>query len=328
MSTQISVIGLNQVGASIGLALSAYKDKLVRVGHDANASRMKKVLNESAFDKTIASLTEAVRNAKLVILTLPTDLQRDALRLIANAINPDTVVVCISHVSTTPLAWARETLSAQQPFIILLPILPPDRLRDWEDSLEVAQPGFFTNCDMLVVTDHDTQTRAFQMANDLCQLLGAKPYFSEPLEADGIIARVEQLPKLSAAALLSTLVGQPGWDDSRRLTSRAFFRTASISSLYDEEEFFGLSSLMNKENIIRAIDDYISSMMELRDLIEQDDEDGLKQVLLEARKGFELWLAQRTSGDWEKKENSPPELERNMMSRLFGVKPRIKKTDQ
>ena len=38
MSTQISVIGLNQVGASIGLALSAYKDKLVRVGHDANAS--------------------------------------------------------------------------------------------------------------------------------------------------------------------------------------------------------------------------------------------------------------------------------------------------
>lgn len=328
MSTKIAVLGLNQVGASIGLRLGAYKDKLTRVGHDANESRMKALEKDGAFDKTYPSLTEAVRGAELVLISLPVDLQRDALRLIAAEIEPETVVICVSVVANALISAAREILPAKQPFIIVTPLLHPERLKDWEESLHTAQPGFFDNCDMLVVTDYDTHPRAFQMANDLCQLLGAKPYITEPLEADGIFARVEQLPKINAAAFLATLVDQPGWDDARRLTSRAFFRTASISTLYDEEEYFGISNLMNKENLTRAMDDYIAALLDLRDMIHQENEEGLKQVLAKARRGYETWYKQRLSGDWDKEEKKPAGLERNMMSRLFGSKPLRKNTDQ
>jgi len=41
MSTKIALIGLGQVGASAGLALAAYKDQIMRIGHDGSHKRMK-----------------------------------------------------------------------------------------------------------------------------------------------------------------------------------------------------------------------------------------------------------------------------------------------
>jgi prephenate dehydrogenase len=328
MSTQIAVIGLNQTGSSIGLALGAYKDKITRIAHDADVPLMKKLEKEGVFDKTHIKLPDAVRGADLVILTLPTDLLKDALKIIAAEIKPETVVMCFSIVFKATYAWAREILPAGQPFIVLQPMIHAERLKDWDDNLHNTQPGSFENCDMLVVTDYDTHSRAFQMANDLCALLKAKPYITEPLEADGIMARVEQLPKLTATALLSMMVEQPGWDDARRMTSRAFFRAASISTLYDEQEYYGISNLLNRENTTRAIDHLVASLMEIRDMIEEGDEEGLKETLKKARQGYETWIGQRLSGEWDKEKKMPELVERNMMSRLFGSKPRDKKNGQ
>ena len=40
MTKQITVIGLDQPGASLGLALAEFKQSLIRVGHDADGSRV------------------------------------------------------------------------------------------------------------------------------------------------------------------------------------------------------------------------------------------------------------------------------------------------
>lgn len=325
MNTKIAVIGLNQAGASLGLALGTYKDRITRIGHDADIPLMRKLEKEGIYDKTHARLSDAVKDVDLVILSLPADLIEDALRIIAPEIKPETVVICFSMVSNAAYKWAREKLREGQAFIVMHPVLHHDRLQDWEDDLIGPQPGLFENSDILIVTNADTQARTFQVANDLCELLKSKPYFTEPTEADGIMARVEQLPKLTAAAFLSMLVEKPGWDDARRLTSRAFFRAASITTLYDEQEYFGITNLMNKVNITRAIDDLVASLNEIRTLIEQGDEESLKKRLQDARRGYETWHAQRVSGDWEKKAEVPEVLERNIMQRLFGGKPRDKK---
>ncbi|HNR02536.1 MAG TPA: prephenate dehydrogenase/arogenate dehydrogenase family protein [Anaerolineaceae bacterium] len=326
MSPQIAIIGLNQVGASIGLALREHKEKITRIGHDADTALMRKLEKEGVIDKTHASLKDAVRGADLVILSLPTDLLKDALGLTAGVITPDTVVICVSVIAKAVYEWAREVLPQKQPFIVLQPVLHPERLRDWEDNLSSVHANLFENCQMLVVTDTDTQGKAFQMANDLCALLKAKPYFTESMEADGIMARVEQLPKLSAVAMLSMLVEKPGWDDSRKMANRAFFRMASNSTLYDEQEYFGISSLMNKENITRALDDLIAALTELRDMINEEDEEGLRKVQKSARQGYETWYKQRVSGEWDKAEEMPEVLERGIINRLFGGKPDKKKT--
>ena len=321
MSPQIALIGLNQVGASIGLALGAYKENITRVGHDADSARMRRLEKEGVCDKTHIRLPDAVRGADMVILSLPTDLLRDALGLIAGEVFPQAVVVCISAVARVAYQWARELLPPQQPFIVLQPVLHPARLRDWEENSSNPYADLFENTHMLVVTDSNTQEKAFQLANDLCALLKAKPYFSEPLEADGITARIEQLPKLTAVALLSMLVEKPGWDDARKMTNRAFFRFASLNTLFDEQEFFGVSNLVNRENITRALDELSATLAEIRQMIDAGDEEGLQKMYQTARQGYETWLTQRMSGEWDKVEKSPEALERGILTRLFGGRP-------
>ena len=197
----------------------------------------------------------------------------------------------------------------------------------WEDNLHNAQANLFEKTQLLIVTDFDTHSRAFQMANDLCALLKATPYITEPMEADGIIARVEQLPKLTAAAFLSMMVDQPGWDDARKFSARAFYRLASLSTLVDEQEFYGMSTLVNRENVTRAIDNMITILNDMRDMIEEGDEEGLKNIFHGTRQGFETWSKQRQSGEWDSEKKVPEVLERTTMNRLFGIRPRGKKTE-
>lgn len=321
MSTKIAIVGFGQIGASIGLALAGYKEKIERVGHSANVRLMKKMDSEGAFDKTEIKLPDAVRGADLVIMDYPMDMIKDGLGIIAKEIKPETVIICFSVGFTAVYDWAREILPAGQPFILLQPVIDPERLADWNDTLLTAHADLFEQGEMIIVSASDTSSRAMQMATDLCNLLKAKPYFTEPMEADGIFARVEQLPILSAVAILNTLIHSPGWGDARRVASRSFFRASSISMLYDEEEYFGITSLLNRENTSRVLDEMIAELQEMRRMIDENDEEGLKQTLKEARQGFELWLKQRTSGEWDKE--AQPELPetRNIMGRLFGGRP-------
>jgi prephenate dehydrogenase len=322
MSTKIAILGFGQTGASIGLALAPYNDKVTRVGHSAEVKLMKKAAAEGAFDRTEVKLPDAVRGADIVVIDFPTDMVKDALRLIAREIKPETVVLCFSVVFRTIYDWVHELLPAGQPFILLHPVINPERLADWNDTLQTPHADLFEKCDMVIAADHGTSSRAMQTASDLTTLLKARPYFTEPAEADGIFAAVEQLPLLNAAAVINTLTHSPGWGDARRITSRAFFRTASISMLFDEEEYFGITSLMNRENTARVLDEVIAELQEMRRMITEDDEDGLRKTLHDARQGYKLWLDQRTSGEWEREEKPEVPVSGNSLERLFGGKPR------
>jgi len=318
MSTRIAIVGFGQIGASIGLALAGYKEKIDRVGHSANARLMKKMETEGAFDKTEIKLPDAVHGADLVIMDYPMDLIKDGLGIIAKEIKPDTVIICFSVAFAAVYDWAREILPAGQPFILLQPVIDPERLTDWNDTLHTAHADLFEQHEMIIVSASDTSSRAMQMATDLCALLKARPYFTEPLEADGIFARVEQLPLFGAVALLNALIHSPGWGDARRIASRSFFRTASVSMLYDEEEFFGITSLLNRENTSRVLDEMIAELQEMRRMISENDEEVLRQTLKDARRGYELWLEQRTSGEWDKEKQPDLPETRNIIGRLFG----------
>jgi len=326
MSTKIALIGLGQVGASAGLALAAYKDQIIRIGHDGSHKRMKELENADVFDRGETKLAQAVQDADLVIIDFPVDMIRDGLELMAPHIKAEAVILCFSSVVQEVYQWAREILPAHQAFIVVHPVIDPERLADWNDTLLTPHTDLFENCDMVIAADAETQPRALKMATELCSLLKAKPYFSEPLEADGILARTNLLPILNATALLNTLLNSTGWGDARRFTSRGFFRTASISMLYEESEYFGISSLLNRENSVRVLDEMLAELQTLRDMVQEGDEEGLRESMKRARQGYEGWLYQRTSRDWD--QEYPPESPetRNIAERLFGGKP-VKKKD-
>lgn len=317
MTKQITVIGLDQPGVSLGLALAEFKQSLVRVGHDGDGNRMKQAEKLGAFDKTCAKITDAVRGADIVVLSLPVDVIRDGFSMIAAELKPGSVVMDMSVMNEGVTAWARQILPEGVQFVSIVPVYNPRYLEYKAETLDEPHADLFENGILVIASEYKTDEAAFQTAIDLANLLKAKPLFCDPHEADGLVAAAEQLPRLTAAALMNALASNPGWKDSRMLTSQAFFRSVSASQLPLEQEFLGMNLLLNKENILGKLDQYIQSLLDLRDVINEGDEENLKNYMKQAQSDFDLWLAQRKAGNWdlEKKQEMP-----GLKERLFGAR--------
>lgn len=324
MTTQITVIGLNQVGASISLALAEHKDHFKRHGHDADDKKMKKYEKEGVFDRTFTRLGESVRGSDIVILSLPIDLIKDALSLISKELKPGAVVIDTSIISQGITDWARETLPKEAHFISVKPVINPAYLEEIHEDQENGHADLFEKGEFIIASGYGTDQKALQTATELAQLLKTKPMFTDPLEADSMIAGVEQLPMLTAAALVYSLAMNPGWQDSRKATSKAFFRAASNNQLSSEQEFFGMNLILNKDSVTQKLEQYITTLIDLRDMIKESDEKGLTGFMKEARNEFDTWLMQRNTAEWdvERHEDIPARGER-----WFGsiLKPKNKK---
>ena len=73
MTTNITFIGLGQIGTSVGLALAKQGKKFYRVGHDIDSGRTNQAKKMGALEKVSFNLPSAVSEADIVFLGLPVD---------------------------------------------------------------------------------------------------------------------------------------------------------------------------------------------------------------------------------------------------------------
>ncbi len=93
MAIQITIIGLGQIGASIGLALAERKDSIERVGHDIDPGVAKQAQKLGAVDRIEYNLPRSVENADVVLLSIPVDQMRETLEIIAADLKEGCVVL-------------------------------------------------------------------------------------------------------------------------------------------------------------------------------------------------------------------------------------------
>ncbi|HSQ40138.1 MAG TPA: prephenate dehydrogenase/arogenate dehydrogenase family protein, partial [Anaerolineales bacterium] len=128
MTIQVTIIGLGQMGGSIGLALAAHKEKIQRVGHDKDADAARAAQKAGAVDTVQFNLPASVEQADIVILSLPLNEVRDTLNFIRADLKEGAVVLDISPSRRQAEAWARETLPSGRYYLGLIPAINPARL--------------------------------------------------------------------------------------------------------------------------------------------------------------------------------------------------------
>src|SRR5512136_550289 len=117
MSIQISVLGLGQVGLSIGLSLASHKDQIVRVGSDSDSKAERAAVRLNAFDQIKHNLPAAVEKAEVVVLACPVDEIRRTLEIIAPELKPGAVVIDTSPVKVKVMEWVKELFPPERYFL-------------------------------------------------------------------------------------------------------------------------------------------------------------------------------------------------------------------
>jgi len=308
MPIQLTIIGLGQIGASIGLALrtpsTSGKQKqptnqIKCIGTDTSIEIGHKAERIGAIDKYIFTLPKAVENANIVVLAVPVDEVRTTLEQIASYLQPGSVVLDTSPVKRSVTQWAEELLPEDRHFVSFTPALSPHYMEETTSGIDAAHADLFQNSIISITTPTGTDPDAIKLGADLASLLGAKALFSDPTESDSLTAAGVQLPKLLAAALLNATLDEPGWAEGRKVAWRDYAIATGAILRLDENETLGQSLILNKDNVVRVIDNLIRSLYDLHDAISDSDQAKLKELLDHAQKGRIAWLEQRLKADWE-----------------------------
>src|SRR5512136_576201 len=201
MTVKITIIGLGQIGGSIGLALANHKDQVTTLGHDKSPEVTRKALKMGAVEKAEHNLFASVTGADVVILALPLNQVYETLKLIAQDVREDGLVMDTTPVKQTVEAWAKELLPPGRHYVGLTPSLNPLVLDEAVTGIEAARPDLFHHALMAVTAPPGTAGDAIKLAANFVALLGAQAYFADLAEVDGIMAAAHTLPALAAAAL-------------------------------------------------------------------------------------------------------------------------------
>jgi prephenate dehydrogenase len=299
MAVTLTVIGLHQIGASIGMALEIHKEKITRTGHDPAPHLAQNLLKKKAFDRIAANLHDAVRDAQIVVLAVPADQVETTLKQIAPDLKPGTIVIDTSPNRQQAAYWAQQYLRPEDHFISMTPVINPAYLDVPREIADEPHADLFSHGAMVITSSVETHKEALNLAADLAQLLDSHAYFSEPLEADSVDAAVNLLPKLVAAALVNTTINQPGWQDVERLAGMAYLKTTFAAELSDEEKELGKTAMLNSEHTARLLNAMIANLREISEAIEGQDAATLQAILEEAKVRRAEWLLHRLNADWD-----------------------------
>jgi prephenate dehydrogenase len=302
MTVQITIVGLGQIGSSMGLALKARNLDLRVVGHDKDPDAARESQKLGAVDDVKYNLPASVRGSKIVVLALPFAEIRQTLDIIAPDLQEGSLVLDTASSKETITSWARELLPQGRYYMGLAPAINPEYLHGTEFGVKAARADLFEKGLMGVSTPSGIPGNVFNVGMEFISLIGAVPLLLDTAEVDGIFAAIHLLPQLAANALLDATLERPGWQEARKLAGRPYAAVTSGLAYHDDALSLRDAVTANRENVVRLLNNYITSLLHLRDAIEENDQEGLLDQLETNWRGRVRWFDERNVADWLNKE--------------------------
>ncbi len=313
---QIWIIGLDDTGLAIGLALRSVSWASDRIGFDADVDRLQEAHRIEAIDRWTQEL-DRVANADLILLNPPTGRSADLVGALADHMKPGSILLDLSRFHSQPIETIAAQLSEGRTYLNAAP------LPGTSGSLGGGPtPDAFRDGLLAIVAPAGAPKMAVDIALELAHALGAAPFFTTADEFDGMQAAVEGLPLLTAAALMHATAASPAWRDLRRTASASLASATLSAKLVGPDEWVDVL-IRQAPHIRPRLDQLLEELAVLRAALDSGDKAALQQRLAQAADARRAWLEGDRPADWEAGTGGPPELPSSSFLRsLLGLAPK------
>jgi prephenate dehydrogenase len=309
----VTILGLDRIGASIGLALRQADLGLKVVGHEVNQGEAERAKALGAVDEISSDARGAMVAADIVILSLPLGQVEEALTLAGPEIQAHTLVIDLAPRKGPGLKWAAAHLQRGH-YVGAVPVLAAEHLNDGRQGVEAARADLFRRSVFCIMPSPEAEPKAVDTAVNLGRLLGATPFFLDPMEFDALVQGVGTVPGLLAAALFRSVRQATGWRDVLRFAGPSF----ALATLPLEDEDLAMMSLQDRLSTLRWLEAVMAELEQVRRWIREGDEERLSLILSDLDAQRSIWLNERDKNDWTEE----PESEMagyDMKTALFGT---------
>ena len=271
MMEKLVVIGLGLIGGSLAKDLKI-RGKYEVIGIDTNETHIEKAIELDVIDKR-GDFTD-VEDASVVIIAVPVNLIGKVTNKVLDSINNDCLVFDVGSVKNNICIEVGNHKNRKN-FVAAHPLAGTEF-----SGPEAAILNLFDEKVNIICEPDKTNWKIFDKALSIFKLLNMRIKMMNPVEHDRHIAYVSHLSHISSFMLGKTVLQiEKNEEAIFDMASTGFASTVRLAK--SNANTWAPIFLENKENIIRAINEYIKNLSEFKSLIENHDDDGLRVTMNE-----------------------------------------------
>lgn len=271
----IAIVGTGLIGGSIGIRLKeiGFCEKVI--GVEKSEANQKKALQLGLVDE-IQSLSEAIKNSKIIILTIPVDA---IVKILPNILDDvtDQVVIDMGSTKSNILALIAEHPNRGR-YVAAHPMAGTEY-----SGPEAAVSGLFKNRMMVYVEAFKSDEDAFELADSLTEQLEMQTSFMNADEHDMHTAYVSHISHLTSFALaLTVLEKEKSQGRIFELAGSGFQSTVRLAK--SSPDMWTPIFKQNRNNVLEVLEEHINQLKNLYDKLEAEDYQGLHKLIKKSNK--------------------------------------------
>ncbi len=265
----LGVIGLGAIGGSVAWRAASSPDVRRVVAYSPVPREGVAAVRVGAVTEFALNVERVVEAADLLVLAVPPSVTLKLLRKLGKTIS-ERSLYCTDVASVKyPITEEAENLNLNK-FFAGSHHLAGSQL----SGFGAAEPEMFLGKVVYVTPLVDGETAAAEVADFWQRVMGAEPVTMNPAKHDEVLAWTSHMPQAIASALAVTLFnngpkGVTYGNGSRDTTKRAACNIDMWADIL----------MMNQARMLEALDGYSDEMVELRSMIVNGDEAGIRSWL-------------------------------------------------
>jgi prephenate dehydrogenase len=275
----IAIIGVGLIGSSFALALRrrGFNGRITGIGRNEN--NLLKAKDMGVIDAHTTAHAEGIKDKDLVLLASSVGYFEQIMNSIKDDLSPGTIVTDVGSVKAGIMKQIENLVPDGVHFVGGHPIAGKEC-----SGVDAATAGLFDNARCIITPNKNTDRDALNKVIDLWNFIGTDTVVMSPEHHDLVFAAVSHLPHVVAYALVNTILdveenilphGGKGLKDMTRIA-------LSPTELWRD------ICACNREELLKTLKKFSSSMAKMTDLIEASDWTGLEKEFTRAKEAKKL----------------------------------------
>lgn len=281
---KIVICGVGLIGGSFALALkkSGFKGQIL--GLERSPDVLEHAYALGIVDEIGLSLEETLRDADLVVLSVPVAQTGNVLEMILPYWHENLIVSDTGSTKTDVVAMAREVLGEKiARFIPAHPIAGSEM-----NGPEAAVDDLFVGKKVVIAALPESSRADVERIADVWERCGAIIHHLTPENHDTVFATVSHMPHLLAYGLVDYVANHPKSDLFFQYAASGFRDFTRIAG--SSPEMWRDITLANRTQLLVELDAYLKEIELIRALVGNADGDGLQRIYANAQEARMNWL--------------------------------------
>lgn len=276
MNTQrkvIAIVGVGLIGGSLALRLHEKKLSTRILGVDNNADHARMALEKELVDEMV-SLERALDEAEVLVLAIPVDQARQLLPSILDKIDQHILLDLGS--TKSQLIEAVRTHPRRGRYVATHPMWGTEY-----SGPAAARADAYANKAVVLCNTNETDADALEWTKNMYQKIGMHLLEMEAASHDLHAAYVSHISHITSFALANTVLAKEQEDQAIfEMASAGFESTVRLAK--SNPAMWVPIFLQNRENVLDVLEEHIEQLQRFRELIRNEDEEGLRQLMDQA----------------------------------------------